>query len=245
MKQIIYCVAVFMIAAFNVPAQDITKTPVSFKPYTSYSLDTSGVSEGQAGKNVTWDFSSIKVKGSEIQRNLPKDSCPGASNFTNANYALNIPSLHMYQFYDSVSTSRVGIYRDEATPTIIIYTDPIKLANFPYTYGDTLTDHFEGTYQGPFGKAKRTGTYKKQADAAGTIVTPYGTYKKALRIKSVETILDEFEDGKKVETVNTFYYWLVPGQQGHVFGIYIGKTKNQFTKADMNSFKSVTSNVYK
>src|SRR6185437_14901782 len=121
---------------------------------------------------------------------------------------------------------------------------PIKLANFPYTYGDTLTDNFEGTYSGSFGKAKRTGTFKKQADGAVTIVTPHGTYKKALLIKSVETILDEYKDGKKVETVNTFYYWLVPGQQVHVFGIFIGKTKNLVTNTDTNSFKSVTSNVY-
>jgi hypothetical protein len=212
-----------------------------YPAYQTNSLDTSGISAGSSGPNQVWDFSkAIPLNQINEVKYISASSCPGFANFPTADIALPTGG-DRYLFYDTANgkSNKVGQYFNEAQPTIISYSNPEESGIPPFTYKYHVKDDFEGTYTGPKGNAKRVGTYSLTADGYGTIITPGGTFKNALRMKFTENSIDSFKDNHTGTTNVIFYYWLAEGIPYPVFGIYSTSIKN-FNSGKPYIYKNVT-----
>jgi hypothetical protein len=199
-----------------------------FTSYQSNMLDTTGISAGPSGANQVWDFSkAVPLQKTNEVKYIPASSCAGFANFPTADVALPTGD-DRYLFYDTSNTkiAKVGQYFNGEKPTIIAYSNPQESGMPPFTYGYSMKDDFEGTYSGPKGNAKRTGTYSFTADGYGTIITPAGIFKNALRIKVTENIKDTFEANRTGSTDVVFYYWIAEGIPYPVFVIYRTEMRN-------------------
>jgi hypothetical protein len=207
-------------------------------PYETVMLDTSGMNAGASGAKQLWDFSkAVSLNQTSEVKYVPASSCAGFANFPSADIALPTGS-DRYLFYDTANGkwSKVGQYFNEEKPTVIAYSNPQASGVPPFTYQYTFSDDFEGTYTGPKGNAKRTGTSTLTADGYGTIITPAGTFKNALRMKFTESIKDSFDPQRTGSTNVIFYYWLAEGVPYPVFSIYT---------AEIRATKRGTPYVYK
>jgi hypothetical protein len=209
--------------------------------YKSNFLDTTGIAPGHAGAKQVWDFSkAVSLNKSSDVAMVPASSCAGFVNFPTADMALPTGS-ERYIFYDTANGNwaKVGQYFNEEKPTVISYSNPEASGIPPFTFGYNFKDDFEGTYSGPKGMAKRKGTYTLTADGYGTIITPGGTFKNALRMKFTESIKDSFEDNHTGSTEVVFYYWLAEGIPYPVFSIYRSEMRN-FTKGTPYIYKNAS-----
>lgn len=149
---------------------------------TSY-MDTTGVTEGQAGSNITWDFSSLTPTGEQWSVIYVNPSeAPNNSLYPDADIAVSYDGLaHTFYDTDGNSVYSLGVaYEDFA----MVYSNSEKVAEFPFTLSSTFVDSFKAVYEFGEGMVTRnSGRIKMIGDAFGTIVLPDGSTRAALRVK--------------------------------------------------------------
>jgi hypothetical protein len=88
-------------------------------------------------------------------------------------------------YYNQFGDSLWAVGFENAT-TLMEYTQPELRLRFPFTYGDTLLSHFEGT--GEYGRLLKLGVKgftRIEADAEGELILPDETVKRALRVRTL------------------------------------------------------------
>ena len=151
------------------------------------------LSEGPAGANQTWDFSTALLypDGNSYQV-LDAAASPFASAFPTADYvALRTSSGSEYYYYYNNLPDRLEAVTEgiSSLSSYDIFTaDRMTKLKFPFAFGESVADTY--VYDGG-GAGTLTATY----DGYGTLITPLGTVTNAVRIKT------EYNGG------NTFYDW--------------------------------------
>lgn len=141
-----------------------------------YICKSEGFIVGPSGANITWDFSNLEyTEGPYYYTKYDKSALPDGHLFPNADYSNGA------DYYDLSSTSAQLIGRVDASVIVTRYTNPMKTAQWPFTYNDSYTDNFRYEMTGQATNISN-GSLSKTADAYGTLVLPDTTYYNALRI---------------------------------------------------------------
>jgi hypothetical protein len=193
----------------NIHAQitlNSTNWPAAGVVETNYSVDVTSASEGSAGANQTWDFSSLPSTGTSSQLEYVAPSAtPYFSSFPTANSAVYTPSISGssigYGYYNNTSSFNdlIGFVSDDGAGTVVSlnYSDPERALTYPFTYGTSFTDSYYAvanyTISGTPVTDYRFGTNITSADAYGTVMTPAGTYNNVLRIKTTGVNTDSLD----------------------------------------------------
>lgn len=249
----LYSFSLFFILTSCCIAQVILIDQVVFEPGDNISVvfDNTGLTEGDDGENVIWDFSSaigtdtvtwlgVDPVDHEIAQEYWPDADLGAFIPAPSNDTLE---FRIFEFYDFANQriATLGSYSiirnkitNEADTQIVNYVDdPFEEFEFPLAYLDEFESDYSGTVTGMFNglntEGSRGGTVIMKADATGTIHTPVGSFDDVLRVKRNETRYDTtFTDfggqvfESVVQTDLEYYDWFQPGRKFSIYRIGYG-----------------------
>ncbi|MBC8173946.1 MAG: T9SS type A sorting domain-containing protein [Chitinophagales bacterium] len=220
-KSLYFLFFIFLFHAHGmISAQPVITSSVFGTPGENYIMQGVAVDvfeAGDAGENVTWDFSSLSLSGATETRNIVESSTTiHADDYPEANVAIVVDDTSFT--YYNISSALLSIY-GTATPSITqIFEDPADLTDFPVTYNDTKDDTFSGTAQLLGFDATLEGVSSSVADGYGTIILPGGaSYDDVLRSKILLNITGEVTGLPITGEINSIiYYWFKEGILGPV-----------------------------
>jgi hypothetical protein len=219
-------ILIVLLFASAVNAQIILNSdrkPVVGDSFTTSNMDTTGVTEGASGSNITWDFSNVTASGQQlIAQYLDPSEAPGDSLFPDADVTVNYDELS-YSFYDTESNTvhSLGMAFEDFS---IVYLNTEKVAEYPFTFNSTFLDNFQSQYELGEGLIVRNiGITQFIGDGFGNIILPDGSNHAALRVKIFRQTADTmFVAGFPLSTTEvkaTTYEWYTNESKYPVFGI--------------------------
>ncbi len=189
----LFALFILLVAAIAVKAQPtITSNVLPVKGDTILmSLDSTIVSPGVSGANVSWDFSNSIKQDIFIERvYLDPANTPYAAKFPNAKLCRTDGIGSVYSYWDNSNTSK-SIYYGFVEKNIYdqnYNAIPLNYYKFPINFGQSFSDSLSavtnpGALVGP-------GKYAFIADAWGSLKLPNKTVPNVLRTKSLIYIGD-------------------------------------------------------
>lgn len=163
------------------------------------------------GKDVLWDFSELNVldRKEDIEYFLGKDS------------VLRSADSERMCFYNLSEDSLILTGYDSPLERMA-YTQPIHLMAYPFSYGYTMSNDYDGT--GSYCQRqviKQKGTHFIEADAEGSIINANGdTLQNVIQIHSIRTGSlcyyspsdSLFEDSSHIkQVIQDVYQWYAKG----------------------------------
>jgi hypothetical protein len=154
-----------------------------------------GLSEGNAGANQSWDFSTVGASGFITSFLKSPADVTGSSNYPGVTYIETYDeggftfSEFMQEGNDSLTT--LGV-RDVILETDIsfVYENPLRSLIYPFSYESAYSDVFKGQGTNASYLVFRNGNASYTADAWGTLTTPIGTFANTLRVKTIMSVKD-------------------------------------------------------
>lgn len=232
-------------------------SPTFGASWTFQNADTTGISEGPSGANITWNFSNAVASGAVVNNTyLDPASTPYIADFAGATIASGgsgTPYAYM-----KITANDWKLMGTETSGYFFSMSDDEILMQFPLTYNGTFTDNVVGTsvIGGGASTSYRTGSISLLADAWGTVVTPAGAFSDCLRLKHIQHYADS-SNGFVTITDLTSYTWMKPNYIGDVFQVYYisttilgnttyGKSVGYGTNVPsaINEINTVTLNLY-
>lgn len=176
---------------------------------------------GGTGANQTWDLSQVTSSSTDTTKFVTASSTSNGSSYSLANICgASLNSAYSYYNVNSAAWQNYGTVAPSGI--VMVYSDPEDLLQFPFTYNNTFSDNWAGTFISSGYKFYRTGKTTVTADGYGTLKLPNGTYKNVLRIHLVQAYKDSAFIGYKyiASYNNDQYMWYLPGNQGGVASVY-------------------------
>jgi hypothetical protein len=179
-------ILIVLLFASAVNAQMILNSdrkPVIGDSFTTKYMDTTGVTEGPSGSNISWNFSNLVATGEQWNiQYVDPSTAPNSMLYSNADLAVSYDGLaHTFYDTDGNSVHSLGVaYEDFA----MVYSNNEKVAEFPFTLSSSFVDSFQASYNvGENLEVRNFGRIKMIGDAFGTIMLPDGSTRAALRVK--------------------------------------------------------------
>lgn len=190
------------------------------------------ISEGSAGSGITWDLSGMSSNSSYI---LSVAAATGTT--PNANIDLNYGGQsHMYQLNDA---SGNFIYNQLAGTTMITFSDPMKLIEFPLSGSTNFTDNFSATFTSSGYNFLREGTVSFTADSYGTLTTPDGTFTDVIRVEISQVFTDTYSLGT-IDYDVLSYVWYKSGYHGALASV-VSMTTSVSAPSSYSEYMEVSS----
>ncbi len=206
-------------------------------------VDTTGLTPGESGINVTWNFSNINILSGTPWEEvyLAPSSTPYSNQFPGANVATknnnSSPDYHYYQNTDT-DWNMIGCANNNF---IKWFTTPYCRFHYPMTYGSLYNSTYKAHNYSGQATRYTTGFRNISIDGYGTIILPGITYNNVMRVKDTDESFDTVKVGGNVvstsHTVITNYRWYRTGYKFPVFEIGYAESSS------MNSLKYVTIGV--
>lgn len=197
-----------------------------------FSCDTAGIMPGDSGQNVTWDYSTLRIRPNThyyIADTLNYDNRQIFSNGT-------IQILYQWsdEFINYINVnSWYSIYKQDSTEIIYLgaygkYTGlERKLSNtkiimrFPMVYGTNFGDYYS-SHQSQMYKFMQ-GNINIDCDAWGKLILPDTIFTSVLRVKTTDkyTVTKSWPNNNDVQYTYkiTEYHWWDPNTRMPVFSI--------------------------
>ena len=212
MKKIYFLCSALLMAgsAFSQPVlTQANSTPAVGENFIYSRINWDG-DAGSSGTNQTWDFSNIVAIGTTTVDHIAPAGAPSSSSFPGANVTVNYAGGTQYEFHKVSSSAyeRLGFY---AGGTAIPYSNSEKILEFPFTYNNTFTDPFGGTFISSGASFTRAGTATVSADGYGTLILPNGTFNNVLRVKLIEDYGDTYQGNEVYHYYVEVYMFYQPG----------------------------------
>jgi len=205
--------------------------------YSIFEVD--GISEGDAGENVVWDYSMMNEESITTFNYIDPTGLPEVSSMNLPGTAEQINTATNGYFYYGTGADanagdwmRHGFWGDDGSGAIwIAYDSPTKLFDYPMTYESTYTETgytgsgMMGTFATDIGSTEYTYT----CDAYGMLKLPHRIYANAVRVHIQETFefIADIAGPMVVATVtDDSYYWFVEGVKGPVMSIVYSNTSD-------------------
>ncbi|MFN8393465.1 MAG: T9SS type A sorting domain-containing protein [Bacteroidia bacterium] len=262
MKKLILTVSLLATLAISAFAQPVLDQTAVGQPGDIFYLgiqDTfaPGFSIGSPGANQTWDFSNLLVNGTDTIWYLDPINTTYGSNFPAANLAMKQASLGDGEaFLESTNNHLdiLGVAGDllgTGSPMVIPQNPPSRLAQFPFTYGNSFTNTTviditadASGFGVPFVDSARYKNIQDRvilADGYGSLILPAGTFNAVLRTKDIIAQKDSiwihsflgwslYQDSSYTDS--TFTWW--NGSKGYYMAqaSYIGGALNTMRYED-------------
>lgn len=242
MKTQTYVLSSFLVCSTIMMNAQITLTQAANSPTPGTSdskkeLDSTNVLPKTAGASQTWDFTNAVTNSTNttvyVTTYTTASSIPGSSMYTAA--GANIATTDS-AFFKSTSSSLEFIGSIGSDGSTMYLSNPAKLAQFPFTYGNSFTDTFSGTWTvTPTGVFNISGNISVTADAYGTVILPSTpnniSFSNVLRVKAsyTQTIAGTGTLSTFSSTmITTEYAYFKSGSRYPFFQISYSKTTSSF-----------------
>lgn len=198
-KIFLLTLCIFSLNAVAQPTIDGAATPSIGDVLEISVVNDPTLSQGPAGVDITWDFSNLSAVSSQSAQVIAADNAPNSSSFANASIAIayseglsfGSTSNITHEFFDAAGGSflKNGFVTNDL---VVPYNNPQTLVPAAFTYNDTHSDEFAGTFDiSDQSTIEKTGQISVFADAYGSLILPYGTIDDVLRVKITEEYTDK------------------------------------------------------
>lgn len=176
----------FGLTTFAQPAiisSDFDNLNVSYKIKNATS---STLTEGAAGANIIWNFSSLFLSADPqvgVETVAQVANGPFSSSFPSANYVFKTSSNgndDYYSYFNKTANVMEELGGSTSSAVDYSYINPYTLLVFPFSYGTISTDSAQEV--GQSSPISETITY----DAYGTLITPFGTFNNVIRASRLQ-----------------------------------------------------------
>lgn len=235
MKKIYLLFFLSIIATLSIA--QITITEASNKitngdKFQNANMDTTGIKEGAAGPNVTWDFNNINPGTTYSEDNfIDATGTTWENDFTGTNLAyFGTGSQDSTYGYFKTSSTKFEWMGNKSPGGNTILTNTKTLMTYPFTYNNSFSDTYSGSsLNGTIASVSYSGTINANADAYGTLKIYGTTFNNALRVKVIDTYSNNLGFITFNYTVTT-YNWYVSGRKQPVMYIqyYSSNAGGQF-----------------
>ncbi len=188
--------------------------PVAFDVYTSNVCNTTGVTPGPRGANITWSFLSLTPSSTmpPLDTGIATPCMLATHCVSGATFGINNPTGTVTNsiFADASKLTQMGIYLSSTENST--YTNPMDQLRYPFTYLDSFVDSYAGviTFLGLTGTLSGNNTVV--CDGYGTLKVPGKTFNNVLRVHSMQKYIDSVTlVGTTIDSylVNS-YTWYMP-----------------------------------
>lgn len=215
-----FAASLFMLAAqAQVTLTSAVHGPSITDVTSYYNVDTNGIFPGAAGNNQTWNFSSIITTGTPSTTSyVSVASTPYASQFTSSSFAVQASTSYNYFQSNSSGLYITGLANSTYT---LPYTNSAQILSFPMSFGNVVTDTYNGTYTINPLTTWEYGVSTINADGQGTLNLPSGSYN-TLRLKRTRVQTDSivaFSLTTLATTIIEEYQWYTANKKYPIFGI--------------------------
>ncbi len=202
-----YSLLVILCFSINSAFAQITLTKANKlilgETYTSILVDEPNFDVGDAGANITWDFSNLTELSTSTAPLVDPATLSNGNLFPQATAGAEEGGTEAYYYQDDTG---MGFYGAVTSTASVVYTDPQDWIRFPMTFMDSFTDDFEGTITTSTSFVRK-GTAEVVIDAYGTLITPAGTFEDVVRVYTYMDYGDEFGGTELFEYIETRYLW--------------------------------------
>jgi hypothetical protein len=210
----IFTSLLMVLFASGLTAQPVITSAFNPTPGDEWKLHpiNAAITSGQAGANVTWDFSSVQVIWNpEVGNYLSPASTPFAIDFPDATVAyeakIEVGTFH----YFKASGTKLERLGEASVLRTLIYPTPPTVYTYPFTYNTTVSQNYACTTMVGSLELTRTATWEATGDAYGTLILPTGTHSNVLRIRTENKVTDNYSGGvgeQKTDVIE--YMWVDP-----------------------------------
>ncbi len=242
MKKVTLLLVIFSISFFALNAQ-VTITsdnaPEIGDELTMYDVfDAEELLPGDAGANVTWDFSAEVETTLQTFGYIDPTGLPVVGNMNNPEIAEVINSQTNGYFYFGVEADdgdwmRHGFWGEDGGNEVwIAYDTPLKMYDYPFTYEDSysVVDYTGGGEMAGLVTELGSTAYGYTCDAYGILILPHRIYPNATRIHITEEFSFMVDIGSGFMAVanvtDDSYYWFVEDVEGPVMTIITSETED-------------------
>ena len=191
--------------------------------YVGTDINIDGIEPGDAGENVTWDFSNLTETVPFTATVVNASNTPYTDLFSLATEAIYIDTTttNTYYYYNSTSEALQYMGTGRNDDNHFLFYDFEKYLSYPFTYGSVFTDDYMYMFGTDY---EAHGEVTVTADAYGTLITPEETFENVIRIKTEMHSLDTFffysEPFYFYEYENVKYQWFNNESHYPIMSIY-------------------------
>lgn len=162
-----------------------------------YVVDTSEFMPSMAGllavsgATAVWDYSAVVMSAGSTQNVVVTNS----SNSLYPSATKTLTQGTIVQYFHSTATERIldGYTYDAGAPIgtvdVVYDIDPAIMMTYPFAFGSSLQDDFEGTASTGMGDFGFTGRVYSSIDGTGTLMLPGEEVSDVFRLKMIDTVL--------------------------------------------------------
>jgi len=211
-----------MISAINATGQTLNNANTSPVPGDVFLVNSSAyTAEGPPGAGQIWDHSDLTSQSSSTLTMVTPASTGFAASFPGATAAQGQGQPGSFGFLKASATGLESLgARSAASSLTMFYSNSQIQLPYPCSYNTTWTDEYSSTYTSNGSPGTRTGTITGEADGYGTLIMPYGTVANVLRVRIMESQLDDFPGLYQVEYSSDHFIYFKPGFHNPLLGIY-------------------------
>jgi len=213
-KALLFSILLFSTAAVAQPTLTAaSNNPVAGDIFTVIDCDTTGVTQGASGANVTWDYHTLSTISSTQINIVTCSSTPYCDSFPGSNLSIAVIDTGVdseYVYYTTNANLFENNGESMGSGAFLYNPKPDILLEYPVVYNTTFLDTSIDYFSPPVTDYEIT--YRStQVDAYGTLILPSGTYNNVLRLHEINTVYDSTPgNGVTYEGSYEFYDWFTP-----------------------------------
>ncbi len=230
-KTFIITILLCSFAITNMYAQDNYQNIENFKDGTVLLFQdckTDVFETGKIGKNITWDYSDLKNTDHTInQLIISPESISEAIDYPEATLVEKYSDgKYVFLKANKNKTYLLG-FVDEQSKVKIKYTEPVLIAKRPFSYNETITEHYTTSFTVSGMDLSGSGVVTIEADGFGTLILPNNSYENTLRIKITQKQSDTLKQYNSTsETTIITYVWFDENHSSAL--LKMTETKSQY-----------------
>ncbi|HWY39051.1 MAG TPA: T9SS type A sorting domain-containing protein [Bacteroidia bacterium] len=195
-------------------AQSPILTAANSNPVIGEVINGQGInytSPGSGGASQVWNFSALVSTGAQSFSFIDPSTTANAASFPTSNIATFNSAASSYNYLTTSSTSLLADGNFTSPSTLMPYSNPQKVLDYPFSMGSNFTDTYQGSYTSGSSTIIRKGTDTVTADGYGSLILPYGTLNNVLRASIIDNYADTTTLGVPFAKFRTVTYnWYLP-----------------------------------
>jgi hypothetical protein len=212
MKKIYFCLALITITGIA-KSQSLNSNnfPEPGDVYKYFFTDTLGIVAGPGGTSQVWNFEDLNVDTVlQIDNYLsPITTTPPVTGTTTV---IGTDTTGYNFFKNTASDYAMLGFSDSGNVTVVVYSNPMTLLTFPFSFGNTYTDNFAFSTTFQSFNVNATGTINSTIDGSGNLLLPQGAFINVIRIKY--TVVTNLSAGfLSVTQTQNIYEWYDPNKK--------------------------------
>lgn len=200
---------------------------------------------GSGGTGQTWNYAFLNVDWTSYPITFVSMSAvANASLFPTGTIGASNGSGNANIYENTSAASKVIGYSDPLVSNCFVYSNPVTVFTFPFSYGTTFTD----TYSGSYSMGIFNGTVTTSGHGSGVLLTPGMTFSNVIKVRysSTETqisgsaidnyigIQDNFYNSSSKFPLLTVMNYTFTSSTSTMVSIYQGAQINHFAYTGIN-----------